>query len=107
MGVFLYLMLQAELNYLLIHPLSCLHTSKHLYIHLYFTAMDDSNINTRDSAWMTSRNRVENKLDIILRSPKCLSIERFLVHGGGHPFDMYNRRMEIMFPKTLMLHPTL
>ena len=100
-------MLQAELNYLLIHPLSCLHTSKHLYIHLYFTAMDDSNIDTRESAWMTSRNRVENKVDVILRSPKFTSIERFMVHGGGHPFEMYGRMMEIMFPKEFNVTPNI
>ena len=61
--------------------------------------MNDSNIDTRESAWMTSRNRVEHKVDIILRSPRFSSIERFMVHGGGHPFDMYGRIMEIMFPK--------
>ena len=61
--------------------------------------MNDSNIDTRESAWMTSRNRVEHKVDIILRSTRFPSIERLMVHGGGQPFDMYGRIMEIMFPK--------
>ena len=69
--------------------------------------MDDSNIDTRESAWMTSRNRVENKVDIILRSPKFTSIERFMVHGGGHPFEMYGRMMEIMFPKDFNVTPII
>ena len=61
--------------------------------------MNNSNIDTRESACMTSRNRVERKVDINLRSPIFSSIERFMVHGGGQPFDMYGRMMEIMFPK--------
>ena len=61
--------------------------------------MDDSNIDTRESAWIASRNRVEYKVDIILRSPRFSSIERFMVHGGGKPFDMHGRIMEIIFPK--------
>ena len=61
--------------------------------------MDNSKIDTRESAWMASRNRVEYKVDIILRSPRFSSIERFMVHGGGKPFDMYGRIMEIIFLK--------
>ena len=61
--------------------------------------MDESNIDTQESAWITSRNRVEARIDIILRSPRFSSIERFLVCGGGTPFEMYNRIMEKIFPK--------
>ena len=61
--------------------------------------MDESNIDTQEAAWISSRNRVENQVDIILRSPRFSSIERFLVHGGGAPFEMYCRIMEIIFPK--------
>ena len=61
--------------------------------------MDESNIDTQESAWITSRNRVEAHIDIILRSPRFSSIERFLVCGGGTPFEMYNRMMEKIFPK--------
>ena len=61
--------------------------------------MDNSNIDTRESARIASRNRVEYKVDIILTSPRFSSIERFMVHGGGKPFDMYGRIMEIIFPK--------
>ena len=60
--------------------------------------MDESNIDTQESAWITSRNRVETE-DIILRSPRFSAIERFLVYGGGKPFDMYNRMMEKSFQK--------
>ena len=61
--------------------------------------MDESSIDTQESAWITSRNRVETHEDIILRSPRFSAIERFLVYGGGKPFDMYNRMMEKIFPK--------
>ena len=90
-------MLQDELICLFTHSLACILIE--VYIHLYYTDMNDSNIDTPESAWMTSRNRVERKVDIILRSPRFSSIERFMVHGGGYPFDMYGRIMEIMFPK--------
>ena len=63
--------------------------------------MDDSNIDTRESAWMTSRNRVENKVDVILRSPKFTSIERFMVHGGGHPFEMYGPKDSNVIPNIM------
>ena len=62
--------------------------------------MDESSIDTQESAWITSRNRVEAHVDIILRSPRLSAIERFLVHGGGKPFDMYNRMMETFFQKS-------
>ena len=61
--------------------------------------MDYSNIDTQESAWIASRNRVEYKVDIILRSPRFFLRERFLVHGGGAPFDMYCRIMETIFLK--------
>ena len=61
--------------------------------------MDNSNIDTQESEWISSRNRVEYEIDIILRSPRFSSIERFLVYGGGAPFDMYCRIMETIFPK--------
>ena len=61
--------------------------------------MDNSNIDTQESAWISSRNRVETHVDIILRSPRFSSIERVLIHGGGAPFEMYCRIMEIIFPK--------
>ena len=61
--------------------------------------MDESNIDTQESAWISSRNRVETHVDIILRSPKFSSIERFLVCEGGTPFEMYCRIMEIILPK--------
>ena len=61
--------------------------------------MNDSNIDTRESAWIACRNRVEYNGDIISRSPRFSLIERFLVHGGGEPFDMYCRIMAIIFPK--------
>ena len=61
--------------------------------------MDNSNIDTQESAWISSRNRVETHVDIILRSPRFSSIERFLVCGGGAPFEMYCRIMETIFPK--------
>ena len=48
--------------------------------------MDNSNIDTQESAWISSRNRVEYEEDIILRSPRFSSIERLLVSGGGAPF---------------------
>ena len=56
--------------------------------------MDESSIDTQESAWITSRNRVETYEDIILRTPRFSAIERLLVYGGGEPFDMYNRTME-------------
>ena len=59
--------------------------------------MDESNIDTQESAWISSRNRVETHVDIILRSPRFSSIERFLVCGGGAQFEMYCRIMEIIF----------
>ena len=61
--------------------------------------MDESSIDTQESAWITSRNRVEIHEDIILRLPRFSAIERFLVYGGGKPFDMYNRMMEKSFQK--------
>ena len=61
--------------------------------------MDESNIDTQESAWISSRNRVEIYVDILLRSPRFSSIERFLVCGGGAPFEMSCRIMEIIFPK--------
>ena len=59
--------------------------------------MDESNIDTQESAWISSRNRVETHVDIILRSPRFSAIERFLVCRGGTPFEMYCRLMEIIF----------
>ena len=67
--------------------------------------MDESNIDTQEAAWTTSRNRVETNVDIILRSPKFTSIERFMVYGGGEPFEMYCRFMEIIFPKNSEIIP--
>ena len=67
--------------------------------------MDESNIDTQEAAWTTSRNRVEASVDIILRSPKFTSIERFMVYGGGEPFEMYCRFMEIIFPKDSEIAP--
>ena len=69
--------------------------------------MNDSNVDTRESAWMASRNRVERKVDIILRFPIFSSIERFMVHGGGQPFDMYGRIMEVVFPKDSNAGPNI
>ena len=69
--------------------------------------MDESNIDTQEAAWTTSRNRVEANVDIILRSPKFTSIERFMVYGGGEPFEMYCRFMEIIFQKIQKSLPTL
>ena len=68
--------------------------------------MDESNIDTQESAWISSRNRVETHVDIILRSPRFSSIERFLVCGGGAPFEMYCRIMETIFPKDSNVVPT-
>ena len=69
--------------------------------------MDESNIDTQESAWITSRNRVEAHIDIILRSPRFSSIECFLLCGGGKPFEMYNRIMEKIFPKDSNAVPNL
>ena len=61
--------------------------------------MDVSNIDTQESAWIEGRNRVEAHIDTILTSPRFSSIERFLVCGGGTPFEMYNKMMEKIFPE--------
>ena len=54
---------------------------------------------TNTHIYISSKNRVEAHIDIILRPPRFSSIERFLVCGGGTPFEMYNRMMEKIFPK--------
>ena len=59
--------------------------------------MDESKIDTQEPAWISSRNRIEAFEDIILRAPKFSPIETFLVCGGGAPFEMYCRIMEIIF----------
>ena len=69
--------------------------------------MDKSNIDTHEAAWTTSRNRVEANADIILISPRFTSIERFLVFGGGAPFEMYCSIMEIIFPKDSEIVPNI
>ena len=61
--------------------------------------MDESKVDTQEPAWITSRNRIEAYEDIILRNPRFSTIERFLVCGGGAPFDMYCRIMELIYPK--------
>ena len=61
--------------------------------------MDESKIDTHETAWISSRNRIEAHEDIILWNPRFSTIERFLVCGGGAPFDMYDRIMELNFPK--------
>ena len=69
-------MLQDELICLVIRSLACIFIIVHTHIYpLYSTAMDNSNIDTQESAWMASRNRVEYEVDIILRSPRFSSIE--------------------------------
>ena len=44
--------------------------------------MDESNIDTQEAAWITSRNRVEANVNIILRSP----------------FEQYFRKIQTLFP---------
>ena len=61
--------------------------------------MDESKIDTQKPAWISRRNRIEAYEDIILRFPRISSIERFLVCGGGTPFEMYCRIMKIIFPE--------
>jgi len=69
--------------------------------------MDESNIDTQEAAWTTRRNRIEAKTDIILISPRFTSIERFLMFGGGTPFEMYGSIMEIIFPKYSEVAPNI
>ena len=64
--------------------------------------MDKTKKETQVPAWKYSQNRVERHEDIILRSPRFSTIERFLVSGEG-PFDMYNRIMELACPKDAKL----
>ena len=92
-------MLQDELICLFNHSFLAYGNSTNTNIHYKSTVMDESNIDTQESAWITSRNRVEAHIDIILRSPRFSSIESFLVCGGGKPFEMYNRIMGKIFPK--------
>ena len=61
--------------------------------------MDNSNIGTQESAWISSGNRVEYETDIILRFPRFSSIERFLVYGGGAPFVCTAELWKPFFPK--------
>ena len=61
--------------------------------------MDESKIDTQQPAWISSRNRIEAHEDISFRNPRFSTIERFLVCGGGAPFAMYDRIMELIFPK--------
>ena len=69
--------------------------------------MDESYIDTQEAAWTTRRNRIEANTDIILISPRFTSIERFLVFGGGTPFEMYGSIMEIIFPKYSEVAPNI
>ena len=61
--------------------------------------MDETKQETPEQAWISSQHRVESHEDIILRIPRFSTIERFLESGGGEPFDMYNRIMQLAFPK--------
>ena len=69
--------------------------------------MDESNIDTQEAARTIRRNRIEANTDIILISPRFTSIERFLVFGGGKPFEMYGSIMEIIFPKYSEVAPNI
>ena len=100
MGVFLYFTCCRVIQFAWssTHLLAYSYFHTHLYP-LYSPVMDESKIDTQEPAWISSRNRIEAHEDITLRSPKFSPNERFLVCGGGAPFEMYCRIMEIIFPK--------
>ena len=63
----------------------CIYICIYIYIYIYpFYSKQDS----QELAWISSQNRVELHEDIILRSPRFSTIERFLVSEGEGPFNM-------------------
>ena len=65
--------------------------------------MDELKQDTTESVWIPVSRIYEIHEDIILRIPNFSTFERFLIVGGGNAADIYDRMMEITYPKRLKL----
>ena len=61
--------------------------------------MDVSTLNAQSSAWGIPRRSLDVNEDIVLGIPNFLTIERFLLVGGGNADNIYDRMLRRAYPK--------